>query len=199
MFVYELSGCGFEFRCGHLKKIHLNSVNNASIIVRGISKKEKNLCIVLYICCYSFISNFIYIQALKKIVYSFAVIRKKKTFVQNILHPKYSVVFRKPLVKKYVNDNKSKLLFRFTTTKMDWGRCILCQKIQVLLCSNTTVCGYVNLKNNTEEFQRSEVPFRFGILVHLNELRQGDGIIQNFKKGKAKRHENCALELSASK
>ena len=91
-------------------------------------KKEKNLCIVLYICCYSFISNFIYIQALKKIVYSFAIIRKKKTFVQNILHPKYSVVFRKPLVKKYVNDNKSKLLFRFTITKMDWGRWMLCQK-----------------------------------------------------------------------
>ena len=91
-------------------------------------KKEKNLCIVLYICCYSFISNFIYIQALKKIVYSFAIIRKKKTFVQNILRSKYSVVFRKPLVKKYVNDNKSKLLFRFTITKMDWGRCMLCQK-----------------------------------------------------------------------
>ena len=95
----------------------------------------------------------------------------------------------------------TKVSYCFASQQRKWiGEGVYCaKKIQVLLCSNTTVCGYVNLKNNTEEFQRSEVPFRFGILVHLNELRQGDGIIQNFKKGKAKRHENCALELSASK
>ena len=38
--------------------------------------------------------------------------------------------------------------------------------------SNTN-CGYVNLKNNTEEFQRTE-------------LQEGYGIIQNLKNGKAK-------------
>ena len=43
-------------------------------------------------------------------------------------------------------------------------------KIQVLLCSNTAVCGYVNLKNNSEEFQRNEFLFPFGILVHLNKM-----------------------------
>ena len=70
---------------------------------------------------------------------------------------------------------------------MDWGRCILCQKdsIAPLLDPsrnrNNTVCGYVNLKSNIKEFQRSEVPLPVRILVHLNEL-QGDGIIQNLKK-----------------
>ena len=64
---------------------------------------------------------------------------------------------------------------------------------------NNTVCGYVNRKNNIEEFQRSEVPFPVAILVHLNELQEGDGIIQNVKKGTVKWHKNCALELSASK
>ena len=38
--------------------------------------------IVLYICCYSFISNFIYIHVVKKFIHSFAIIRKKKKFVQ---------------------------------------------------------------------------------------------------------------------
>ena len=66
-------------------------------------------------------------------------------------------------------------------------------------CSNTTVCGYVNVKNNIEELQRSEVPFPFGNLVHLNESQEGDVIIKNLKKGKAKWHKNCTLELSASK
>ena len=64
---------------------------------------------------------------------------------------------------------------------------------------NNTVCGYVNCKNNIKEFQRSEVPFPVGIIVQLNELWEGDGIIQNLKKGKAKWYENFALELSASK
>ena len=41
------------------------------------------------------------------------------------------------------------------------------------------VCGYVNRKNNIQDFQRSEVPFPVGILVHLNELQEVDGIIQN--------------------
>ena len=64
---------------------------------------------------------------------------------------------------------------------------------------NNTVCGYVNRKNNLEEFQRSEVPFRFEILVHLNELQEGDGIIQYLKKEKAKWHKNCTLEISGPK
>ena len=42
-----------------------------------------------------------------------------------------------------------------------------------------TVCGYVNLKNNTAQFQRSEVAFPVGILVQLNELQEGARIIQN--------------------
>ena len=87
---------------------------------------------------------------------------------------------------------------------MDWGRCALCQKDSTvpLLDSScnrdNTVCGYVNLKNNLEEFQRGDVLFPVGILVQLNELQEGDGIIQNVKKGKAKWHKNCALELSIS-
>ena len=40
------------------------------------------------------------------------------------------------------------------------------------------MCGYVNLKNNIEEFQRSEVLFPVRILARLNELQEGDGIIQ---------------------
>ena len=59
-------------------------------------------------------------------------------------------------------------------TKVSYIRYILCQKDSraPLLDSsrnkNNTVCEYVNLKNSIEEFQRSEVPFPVGILVHLN-------------------------------
>ena len=38
---------------------------------------------------------------------------------------------------------------------------------------------FVNLKNNIEEFQISEFSFPVGILVQLNELVEGDGIIVN--------------------
>ena len=88
---------------------------------------------------------------------------------------------------------------------MDWGKCILCQKdssaplIDLLRNRNNKVYVYVNLKNNIEEFQRSEVPFPVEILVHLNILQEGDGLIQNLKKRKAKWHKNCALKLSSSK
>ena len=58
-----------------------------------------------------------------------------------------------------------------------------------------TVCGYVNLKNNTAQFQRSEVAFPVGILVHLNELQEGARIIQTLKKRKTKWPKNCPLEL----
>ena len=64
---------------------------------------------------------------------------------------------------------------------------------------NNTICGYVNRKNNIKDFQRSEVTFAIGIPAHLNELQEGDRIIQNLKKRKAKWHKNCALELSTSK
>ena len=64
---------------------------------------------------------------------------------------------------------------------------------------NNRVCRYVNLKNNIEEFQTSEVPFPARTLVHLNESQEDDGNIQNLKKEEAKWHKNCALELSASK
>ena len=60
---------------------------------------------------------------------------------------------------------------------------------------NNTVCGYVNLKYNTAQFQRSEVAFPVGILVHLNELQEGARIIQNLKKRKTKWPKNCPLEL----
>ena len=39
---------------------------------------------------------------------------------------------------------------------------------------NNTVCGYANRKKNIQDFQRSQVPFPIGILVHLNELQEGD-------------------------
>ena len=84
---------------------------------------------------------------------------------------------------------------------MDWGRCILCHKdsIAPLLDPsrnrNKAVCGYVNLENNIEECQRREVPFPVGILLHLNEFQEDDGIIQNLKKEKAKQQKHRALEL----
>ena len=53
-----------------------------------------------------------------------------------------------------------------------------------------------NSKTTLKNFK--EVSFPVGILVQLNEL-QGYGIVQNFKKRKAKWHKNCALELSAPK
>ena len=40
--------------------------------------------------------------------------------------------------------------------------------------------------NDIEEFHKSEVPFHVGILVHLNKLQEGNRIIENLKKGKAK-------------
>ena len=52
-------------------------------------------------------------HAVKKCIHSFGMLRKKKKFVQNIFYSKYSVAFRKLLVKKCINDNKRKLLFRF--------------------------------------------------------------------------------------
>ena len=39
---------------------------------------------------------------------------------------------------------------------------------------NNTVCGYANRKKNIQDFHRSQVPFPIGILVHLNELQEGD-------------------------
>ena len=64
---------------------------------------------------------------------------------------------------------------------MSWGRCILCQKDSIAPLLNPSV------------------PFLVGMLAHLNELQEGDGIIQNLKKEKAKWHKNCTLGLSASK
>ena len=85
---------------------------------------------------------------------------------------------RKLLVKKIINDSKSKLWFRFGQSK--WiGETISSQKDLSALFPkpsrnrNNTVDGYVNLKNNIEEFQRSEIPFPVGILVHLNQLQEG--------------------------
>ena len=85
---------------------------------------------------------------------------------------------RKLLVKKIINDSKSKLWFRFGQGK--WiGETISSQKDLSALFPkpsrnrNKTVDGYVNLKNNIEEFQRSEIPFPVGILVHLNQLQEG--------------------------
>ena len=77
---------------------------------------------------------------------------------------------------------------------MDWG---LCQKDSIaslLLCSfETGIIQFVDMliskiKNNVEEFQKSEVPFPVGILVQLNELQKGDGIIKSLKK---KEKQNC--------
>ena len=91
-------------------------------------------------------------------------------------------------MKKCINNKKGKLLFRFGQGK--WiGE--LCQKdsfapsLYSIRNRNNTVCEYVNLKSNIEEFQRSGVPFPVGILVHLNELQEGAEIIKNLKKGKA--------------
>ena len=58
-----------------------------------------------------------------------------------------------------------------------------------------SVCGYVNLKYNTAQFQRSEVEFPVGIFVQLNELQEGARIMQNLKKRKNKWPKSCLLEL----
>ena len=44
---------------------------------------------------------------------------------------------------------------------------------------NNTVSRNANLKSNIEEFQRSEVPFSVGTLMHLKEIQEGVGILQN--------------------
>ena len=68
-------------------------------------------------------------------MYLFAIIRKKKKFVQKHFYLKYSVVFPTLLVKKCINDNKSKQLFRFGQD--NWiGEGVYCaKKIQVVLYS----------------------------------------------------------------
>ena len=77
----------------------------------------------------------------------------------------------------------------------DWdlGWCILCQKDSSSLLLDLLVTGIIQFAdmsirktNDIEEFHKSEVPFRVGILVHLNELQKGNRIIENLKKGKAK-------------
>ena len=78
----------------------------------------------------------------------------------------------------YINDNKSCC---FSLDKADGLKRDSSISLPNRFCkrNNNTVCGYVNLKNNIEEFQRSEVPFPAEILVHFNELPEGDGIILN--------------------
>ena len=44
---------------------------------------------------------------------------------------------------------------------------------------NNTVSRNANLKSNIEEFQRSEVPFSVGTLMHLKEIQEGVGILQS--------------------
>ena len=55
----------------------------------------------------------LYLNTCSKETYSFAIKGKKKKFVQKIFYSKCSVVFRKLLVKKCINDSKSKLLLCF--------------------------------------------------------------------------------------
>ena len=43
MFVYELSGCGFESRCSHLKNYFIKEINQNELI----SKKYNKVCRVL--------------------------------------------------------------------------------------------------------------------------------------------------------
>ena len=53
----------------------------------------------------------IYMHAEKKIIHPFAIIKKKKKFVQNIFYSWYCVAFCKLFVKKCINDKKSKLFY----------------------------------------------------------------------------------------
>ena len=88
---------------------------------------------------------------------------------------------------------------------MDWGRCILYQKdssaplLDLSRNRNNTVCEYVNLKTNIEEIQKSEVLFPLGNLARLNELQEGDEIIQNLMKGKAKWHKKLRISTFSLK
>ena len=76
--------------------------------------------------------------------------------------------------KKCINDNTSKLLFPFGQAK--WiGQCVyFAPLLDPSRNRNNAICGYVNLKNNFKEFQ------------------EGDEIVQNLKKGKAKWRKYCA-------
>ena len=99
----------------------------------------------------------------KEFIHLFTIIRKKK-FVQN--NSKYSIAFRKLLVKKKcINDDISKILFRFGQDK--WiGEDVYCaKKIQLLLCSTPLVTGIIQFADMSiskailKNFK--EVKFRF--------------------------------------
>ena len=92
-------------------------------------------------------------------------------------------------------------MFRFGHGKWIGVSVYYANKAQVLLCSTslvTEIIQFVNMSKATSKNSK-KVPFPVGILVQLNALQEGDGITQNFKKGKAKWHKNCTLEPSALK
>ena len=110
------------------------------------------------------------------------------------------------LKKNVLMTTKTKVSHDFALDKkMDWGRCILYQKdssaplLDLSRNRNNTVCGYVNLKTNIEEIQKSEVLFPLGNLARLNELQEGDEIIQNLMKGKAKWHKTLRISTFSLK
>ena len=63
---------------------------------------------------------------------------------------------------------------------------------------NNIIWGYVNLKNNMEEFQRSEVYVSGWNPSTLKRITKKRWNYPKFKR-KAKWHKYCALELSSSK
>ena len=79
------------------------------------------------------------------------------------------------------------------------GKSYCMKTIQVLLCSTLLVARIIEFmdmsfsKKNIKG--RSDLPFPVGNFVHLSKLQEGYRISQNLKKGKAKWHKNCTIEL----
>ena len=146
----------------------------------------------------------LYLNTCSKEIYSFIWYYKKEKEVcaKYFLFKVFCCFSQTPCQKNVLMIAKTSYCFVLDKAKI--GESTLCQKdssaplLNPFRIRNNTVYGYVNLKNNIWEFQRSEVPIPVGVILHVNELQEGDGSIQNLNKGKTKWYKNCVLELSAS-
>ena len=88
---------------------------------------------------------------------------------------------------------------------MDWSKSILCQVdsnthlLDPSSNKNLSICGYSKLVENINAFKESCVPFPANLLVNIEGLESGDGLLANLKRWKGKWHKTCALAISSSK
>ena len=84
----------------------------------------------------------LYLNTYSKEIYSFiCYYKKEKEVCSKYFYSKYFVVSRRLLVKKSINDNKSKLLFCFGQGKWIGKGVYYAKKIQLLLFSTPLVTG----------------------------------------------------------